>query len=45
MAEDDLVGNIATENLLQWAQTNNIQLNINQDVLQDALRQAAQIFN
>jgi hydroxymethylglutaryl-CoA lyase len=44
MAKDDLVGNLATENLLQWSQTNNIALPINQEAYQKAHAMAQQLF-
>ena len=44
MAEDELVGNIATENVVAWCSRNNIQLNINQAVFEEALLMAGRIF-
>lgn len=44
MAKDDLVGNIATENVINWAKRNDIQLNIDQDSFDDAMAMATQIF-
>ena len=44
MAEDELVGNIATENLVYWCDKNNISLNINREAFATALRMAAEIF-
>jgi len=44
MAEDELVGNIATENVVYWAEKNKIDLNINLDAFYEASRMAAGIF-
>ena len=44
MAEDELVGNIATENIVQWADKNGIELNINRDAFNEALLMASGIF-
>lgn len=44
MAEDELVGNIATENLLHWCAGNNIELGLNREAFQDAFRIAGEIF-
>jgi len=44
MAEDELVGNIATENIVQWADKNDIELNINRDAFNEALLMASGIF-
>lgn len=44
MAKDDLVGNIATENVINWAKRNDIQLNIDQDSFDEAMAMATQIF-
>jgi len=44
MAEDDLVGNIATENVLQWAKKNNISLNINEEEFAKAMIMANDVF-
>lgn len=44
MAKDDLVGNIATENVINWAKRNDIQLNIDQDSFDEAMTMATQIF-
>jgi len=44
MAEDELVGNIATENIIAWCEQNNILLNINKDAFADAWQIAGRIF-
>jgi hydroxymethylglutaryl-CoA lyase len=44
MAEDVLVGNIATENILYWCQQNNIELNINLEAFAKARKMAGRIF-
>jgi hydroxymethylglutaryl-CoA lyase len=44
MAKDDLVGNIATENLIAWAKHQTIPLGINEDAFYEALNKAAYIF-
>lgn len=44
MAEDDLVGNIATENMVSWSLRNNIQLNINMQAFFEASEIAKRIF-
>lgn len=44
MAKDDLVGNIATENLVTWAETNSIDLHLNKDAFNEALLMAGRIF-
>ncbi len=44
MAEDVLVGNIATENILYWCQQNNIDLNINMEAFAKARKMASRIF-
>ena len=44
MAEDELVGNIATENLVAWCKNNNIELNLNMDAFAIALESASGIF-
>lgn len=44
MAKDDLVGNIATENVINWAKRNDMQLNIDQDSFDEAMAMATQIF-
>ncbi|KAA5532117.1 hydroxymethylglutaryl-CoA lyase [Taibaiella lutea] len=44
MAEDDLVGNIATENVLQWAMKNNIDLNLNRDEFAKSMIMANEVF-
>lgn len=44
MAEDELVGNIATENLVYWAEKNKIELGINLDAFYEASQMAAGIF-
>jgi len=44
MAEDELVGNIATENLLYWCHTQGIQPNLHEPAFQEAMRIANRIF-
>lgn len=44
MAKDDLVGNIATENVIRWAESNNIELNLNKEAFNASLLKAGQIF-
>lgn len=44
MAEDELVGNIATENIVQWADKNNIVLPLNRQAFDEAWMMAAGIF-
>lgn len=45
MADDVLVGNVATEQLTAWCDRHDIPLHINRDVFLDALQQAAVIFD
>lgn len=44
MAEDDLVGNIATENVVMWAKKNDITLSINQDEFAKSMIMANEVF-
>lgn len=44
MAEDELVGNIATENIVAWAKQKGIPLSLNPDALAAAMDQARAIF-
>jgi len=44
MAEDDLVGNIATENIIGWCEQNNIALNLNKEAFAEAWEIAGRIF-
>ena len=44
MAKDDLVGNIASEQLLAYLQKNNLPVHIKETAFQEALQQAQQIF-
>jgi len=44
MAEDELVGNIATENLLQWARKNDITLHLDQEEFAKAMIMANDVF-
>lgn len=44
MAEDELVGNIATENIVQWAALNNIPLQLNHEELAKALVMSNEVF-
>lgn len=44
MAKDDLVGNVASEQLLAYLQKNNLPVHINETAFQEALQQAQQLF-
>lgn len=44
MAEDDLVGNLATENLLEYLKKNDLEIPLNQDHFSKALHIASEIF-
>lgn len=44
MAEDDLVGNIATENVVSWCDRNNISLSIDREAFMAAKKMAANVF-
>lgn len=44
MANDDLVGNIATENIVSWCDRKGIPLNLNKEAFFTALQTAAEIF-
>lgn len=44
MAKDDLVGNMATETLLDWAKAKHIPLNINREELTKSIIMATEIF-
>lgn len=44
MAEDELVGNIATEHILQWADRSGITLRLNREAFNEALLMAGRIF-
>ena len=44
MAEDELVGNLATENIIGWCDANNIPLNIDRDAFKHAMQLASGIF-
>jgi hydroxymethylglutaryl-CoA lyase len=44
MAEDELVGNIATENIINWCEQKNIPLNIDKTAFAEAWRIAGTIF-
>jgi hydroxymethylglutaryl-CoA lyase len=44
MAEDELVGNIATENIISWCDKNNIPLKINRDAFFEAKMMSGSIF-
>ena len=44
MAEDELVGNIATENIINWCEQMNIPLNINKNAFAEAWEMAGRIF-
>ena len=45
MAAEDLTGNLATEDLELFFDTNNIPLNLNQDLLQKAYVESWDVFN
>lgn len=44
MAKDDLVGNIATENILGWCEEKNIPLHLNKEAFREAMMIANEIF-
>ena len=44
MAEDELVGNIATENLVRWCEQNNLPLKIDKEAFAEAWQMAGRIF-
>ncbi|MBW7914708.1 MAG: hydroxymethylglutaryl-CoA lyase, partial [Taibaiella sp.] len=44
MAEDELVGNIATENVVDWAERQQIPLQLDKDAFKAAWLKAAEIF-
>lgn len=44
MAKDELIGNIATENIVSWAQRNGMALHLNQEAFRDALLMANEVF-
>ncbi len=44
MAEDELVGNIATENIVTWCDKNNIPLKLNREAFAKSWQMAAEIF-
>jgi hydroxymethylglutaryl-CoA lyase len=44
MAEDELVGNVATENILQWCAEKNIDLGLNKDAFAEAMMMAGEVF-
>lgn len=44
MAEDELVGNVATENILQWCAEKEIDLGLNQDAFAEAMIMAGEVF-
>ncbi|MCD6063018.1 MAG: hydroxymethylglutaryl-CoA lyase [Flavipsychrobacter sp.] len=44
MAEDELVGNIATENIVNWCERNDIPLNLDMQAFNEALLMAAKVF-
>lgn len=44
MADDELVGNIATENLISYFQKNNIKTDLNSELLKDAIVKADEVF-
>lgn len=44
MAEDELEGNIATENLLQWSKEHGLDLGLNEQAFAEAMMMAGEIF-
>lgn len=44
MAEDKLVGNMATEHIINWCDARNIPLNINREALAEAWEMAGRVF-
>ncbi len=44
MADDDLVGNIATENIVNYLQSNHIKIEIDQEQFRESVRMAPSIF-
>lgn len=44
MAKDDLVGNMATENILSWTEENNISTPINKAAFGESMRIAGEVF-
>lgn len=44
MAKDDLVGNMATENVVQWCDANNLPLHINRVAFAEAWEMASRVF-
>lgn len=44
MAEDELVGNVATESILQWCTEKQIDLGLNQDAFAEAMIMAGEVF-
>lgn len=44
MAKDDLVGNIATENVLSWCKKQNLSLNINDEAFDKSMMMAGKVF-
>jgi len=45
MAKDDLVGNIATENIVDWCERKNIPLQLDRAAFAEAWKMAGEIFN
>ena len=45
MAKDELVGNMATENIVAWCEQKNIALQLNKDAFNEALLMASRVFN
>lgn len=44
MAEDELVGNIATENILQWAENKGIALSLDKEAFARAMMMSSEVF-
>jgi hydroxymethylglutaryl-CoA lyase len=45
MAGDTLTGNLATETLVQWCETNHVETNLNTSAFNNALLKSSEIFN
>ena len=44
MAKDELVGNMATEHVVDWCDRNDIYLDLDREALQEAMQIANRIF-
>jgi hydroxymethylglutaryl-CoA lyase len=45
MAEDELVGNMPTENMVAWFKSQNIETGLNMDRFNEAMLLASEVFN